>query len=190
MSFTEKGCPDSDELQRLGTTADQHGPSGPVQDAGHLPAAVGHVGRRRLSAPSGNLQTSKVTYKAVPVMIYGPGNLGRTGIYTNTNLNFSQTFRLPHGMRVTAQFNITNLFDQDFTTRSFTAPWRDALIMPNDGGHAHAPGRSSPASTRPRSRRHGSPRAAARLGRPDPRYGMDSGYRGARSARFYVRLQF
>ena len=47
---------------------------------------------------NGNLQTSSISYKAVPVQVYGPGDLGRVEFYTNTDLNFSQTFRFPKGM--------------------------------------------------------------------------------------------
>ena len=50
-------------------------------------------------------------------MIYGPGDLGRTAIYTNTDLNFSQTFRHPEVRHARhAQFDVVNLFDQDFAT--------------------------------------------------------------------------
>jgi hypothetical protein len=54
--------------------------------------------------------------------------------YTNTDLNFSQTFRFKHGTNFTLQFQILNLFDQDFSTRTTTSISRDALVLGNDPG--------------------------------------------------------
>ena len=131
-----------------------------------------------------------MTYKGVPVMIYGPGDLGRTGIYTNTDLNFSQTFRLPKGMRLTVQFQIINLFDQDFTTRGVHARrgatrWCCRTTRGTLNAGPFFNGFDAAAAQAARFAASGST-----LGPPDPRFGMDDSFRGARTARFYVKLQF
>ena len=122
------------------------------------------------------------------MQIYGPGDMGRMDFYTNTDLNFSQTFRFQKGMRFTLQFLILNLFDQDFTTDATTTS-RDALVLGNDSRTLDAgpffDGFDAAAAQAARFAASGST-----LGRPDPRFGMDDSFRGARTARFYVKLQF
>ena len=71
----------------------------------------------------------------------------------------------------------------------FTTPWRDALVLPNDAGTLNAGpffnGFDAAAAQAARFAASGST-----LGRPDPRFGMNDSFRGARTARFYVKLQF
>jgi hypothetical protein len=189
MSFTETGCPDFNNCGNLaiGSISTERPVQFKMQGTYMLP--WGTAAGVTVSAFSGNLQTTSVTYKAVPVMLYGPGDLGRTGPYSNTDLNFSQSFNLPKGMRLTAQFVVVNVFDQDFTTSLSTAGWRDSLIIPGDGGTLNAgPFFAGFSAAEVQAARFAS--SGGTTGRPDPRYGMDSGYRGPRSARFYVRLQF
>ncbi len=131
MSFTEKGCPaitDCSGLENYGRISTDRPFQFKLQGTYLLPWGTS-MGVNFI-AQSGNLQTSTISYKAVPVMIYNAGNMGRTDSYTNTDLNFSQTFTLPKNLRMTAQFNITNLFDQGFVTTIFTSPWRDVLVIP------------------------------------------------------------
>lgn len=189
MSFTEKGCPDRvncEEGVNDGRISTDRPFQFKLQSTYILP--WGTSAGVDFQAFSGNLQTSTVSYKAVPVMIYGPGNLGRTKTYTNTNLNFSQTFRLPKGIRTTLQFQITNLFDQDFTTVLFTSPWRDSLVIPGDAGTFAAGPFFDGFNTRNVQAARNA--ANANTGRPDPRFNLPSGFRGERTARFYVKFQF
>jgi hypothetical protein len=198
MSFTEKGCPtlaqsnDCNAYSNYGLIATDRPVQFKLQGTYLLP--WGTSAGVDYSAFSGNLQTTTVSYKAVPVMIYGPGNVGRTGVYSNTNLNFSQTFRIPHGMRLTAQFNITNLFDQDFASRLFTAPWRDAFTLVNQAGVVQDT--CTTCSTvffqgfDTKQIMAWKNALNAGTGRPDSRYGLADQFRGARTARFYFRLSF
>ncbi len=139
-------------------------------------------------AQSGNLQTSTVSYKGVPVMIYAPGNLARTTTYTNTDINFAHTLRLFRGKRVTLQLNVTNLFDQDFTSRLFTSPWRDALVIPGDNCTLCAAPFFAGFDTRALQAARNA--ATPNVGRPDPRFNLPDQYRGERSARLFAKFVF
>jgi hypothetical protein len=148
---------------------------------------------------NGNLQTTSITYRQVPVMVYGPGDLGRTPFYTNTDLNFSQVFRMKRGMSATVQFQILNLFDQDFTTAVNTSVSRDALVLPNDAGTLNAGpffnGFDLATMLTQRNTCTGAwaPPVSCTVGataRANQLYNLDSSFRGARSARFYIRFAF
>jgi hypothetical protein len=189
MSYTEQGCPtreNCNDLANYGLISTDRPIVFKLRGTYILPWGTSFG--VDFNAQSGNLQTTTVSYKSVPVMVYGPGNLDRTGIYNNTNLNFSHSFRLPRNMRITAQFNVTNLFDQDFGTRLFTNRWRDSLVIPGDNCTLCADpffnGFDTAAVQAARNA------ANANTGRLDPRFGMTDQYRGARSARFYLRFQF
>ena len=71
---------------------------------------------------------------------------------------------------------------------SFTTPWRDALVLPNDGGTLNAgpffDGFDAAAVQAARNA------AAPNTGRVDPRFGLPDGFRDARRARLYVRFNF
>ena len=191
MSFTEEGCPDYVNCE-AGLIDGLISTDRPIQFKlqGTYMLPWGTAAGVTFSAFNGNLQTSSVSYKSVPVMLYGQSDLGRTPLYNNTDLNFSQSFDIPKSrFRVTAQFVIVNVFDQDFPTAIFTSPWRDSLVLPNDGGTLNAgPFFAGFDAAAVQAARFAASNGT--LGRPDPRYGLDSSYRGARSARFYVRLQF
>ena len=147
---------------------------------------------------NGNLQTTSISYKGVPVQIYGPGDLGRMDFYSNTDLNFSQTFRFKKGMNATLQFQILNLFDQSFETTTTTGISRDALVLGNDSGTLDAgpffDGFVLQDKLNQRFNCQGvfatSSCVVGAAGRPNQLYGYTSGFRGPRSARFYVRFAF
>ncbi len=212
MSFTEKGCPahlsavsGGQDIGGVncgaGTANGLISTSRPMQFKlqGTYMLPWGTAAGVTFQAFNGNLQTTSISYKGVPVQIYGPGDLGRTDFYTNTDLNFSQVFRLKRGMSATLQFQIFNLFDQDFTTTKNTAISRDALVLPNDAGTLNGgpffSGFDLATMLQQRNTCTGAfappvtctPGAA---GRPNQLYGLDSGFRGPRSARFYVRFAF
>jgi TonB dependent receptor/Carboxypeptidase regulatory-like domain len=78
------------------------------------------------SAASGTFQQSTVTYKSVPVFDVARGNLGRTPVYSFTDLLFQQDVRFG-GTRINLGLNIDNLFDQDTVTRLFQTRYRDQI---------------------------------------------------------------
>jgi hypothetical protein len=131
-----------------------------------------------LVASSGLLNTTSVTYKGVPVFVYGRGDMGRSPMFSQTDLNFTQNFKLPRNMNVLVQFNIDNLFDQDTELTQFATRYRDQLVLPNDtvffGGFdtaARVAAMTTPA-------------------RPDDRYGKANSFLGARSARLFAKFTF
>jgi outer membrane receptor protein involved in Fe transport len=136
-------------------------------------------------ANSGLLQTTSMNYKSVPVPVEGYGDLGRTPFFSQTNLLFSHTFRLPRGMQLNAQLNVNNLFDQDTVTAFDTTPYLTGnLAFPNDQAFfAGFDYRAVMAAINA---------ATPSVGNPDPRYGSGLGtsFQGARSVRFYARFTF
>lgn len=127
---------------------------------------------------SGLLNTTSVTYKGVPVFVYGRGDMGRSPFFTETNLNFTQSFKLPRNIRILAQFTIDNLFDQKTELTAFATAYRDALVLANDAAFfAGFDTKSAMANRTP-------------VGRPDARYGQANSFQGARTARLSVKLTF
>jgi len=119
-----------------------------------------------------------VTYKGVPVFVYGRGDLGRSPVYTQTDLNFTQSISLPRNMRLNVQFNIDNLFDQMTETGKAVAQYRDALVLSSDAEFFGGFDTVSKMATR-------SP-----VGRPNATYNQASSFQGARSARISLKLTF
>ena len=189
MSFTEKGCPaitDATESLNYGRISTDRPFQLKLQGTYIMPWGTSFG--VNFIAQSGNLQTSTVSYKSVPVMIYGPGNLGRATTYTNTDINFAHTLRVWKGNRFTLQLNITNLFDQDFVTTLFTSPWRDPLVIPGDNCTLCAAPFFAGFDTRAVMAARNA--AAPNTGRPDPRYSLPNGYRGERVARLFLKYVF
>ncbi len=77
-------------------------------------------------AASGTVQQSTVTYKSVPVFDESRGNLGRTPIFSQTDLAVQHDLRFK-GQKINVGINVLNLFDQDTVTREFTTRYRDAV---------------------------------------------------------------
>jgi outer membrane receptor for Fe3+-dicitrate len=126
---------------------------------------------------SGTPQTSTVTFKSVPVYAYGRGDLGRTPVYSNTDLSIYHTFRLPGRSQVQLYLNVFNLFDQDTVSRYFTGRYRDALSGLTDATFFQ--GFNEAALV-----------AANGKIRPDPRFGLPDQYLGARSMRLQAKFSF
>jgi outer membrane receptor protein involved in Fe transport len=190
MSFTEKGCPAITECAADGLNYGRISTDRPFQLKlqGTYVMPWGTSVGVNFIAQSGNLQTSTVSYKAVPVMIYGPGNLGRTTTYTNTDLNFAHTLRVWKGDRLTLQLNITNLFDQDFISRLFTSPWRDSLVIPGDNCTLCAAPFFAGFDTRAVQATRNA--ATPNVSRPDPRFSLPDQYRAERTARIFLKYVF
>jgi len=146
---------------------------------------------------SGQPQSTTVTYKAVPVFVYGRNDLGRSAALSYVNLNFQQAFRLRGGRSVTASLNLDNLFDQMTITAVTQTAYRDTLTFPQcSSGTATQntlcadrvffAGFSTPAAMA------ADQAANINTGRPNALYGLptSSGYQSARSARFQVKFSF
>ena len=145
---------------------------------------------------SGLLQTTSINYQSVPVPVYGYGDLGRTPMWSQTNLLFGHTFNLPGRTRVNLQLNVDNLFDQDTVTLFDTTPYLT--------GNLSFPGERRPDGTTdfsaffagfdPAAVMAALHAATPTLANPDPRYGnrqgVTNGFQGARSVRVYARFAF
>jgi Carboxypeptidase regulatory-like domain/TonB dependent receptor len=129
-------------------------------------------------AQSGLLNTTSVTYKGVPVFVFGRGDMGRSPMVNYTDLNFTQNFKLPRNMNVQLQFNIDNLFDQDTELTKFATKYRDALVLPSDA--VFFAGFDTTARVA----------AMATPARPNDQYGKANSFLGARSARFQAKFSF
>ncbi len=115
---------------------------------------------------SGTPQSSTFTFKSVPVYDHGRNNMGRTPVYSNTNLFLQHDVRLPGRSRLNIGLNITNLFDQDTVTRYFTTRYRDQISGLTDAQFFQ--GFDSAALVASRSSI-----------RPDPRFGQPDQYQVA-----------
>lgn len=143
---------------------------------------------------SGLLHTTSLNYQSVPVPVYGYGDLGRTPTFSQTNLLFGHTFRLPGNTRFNVQLNVENLFDQDTVTAYDTTPYLS--------GNLSFPGERRPDGTidyshffngfDPRAVMAAINAATPTIANPDPRYGSGLGtsFQGPRAVRLYARFQF
>jgi hypothetical protein len=132
-----------------------------------------------------------VSYKTVPVFVYGRGDLGRTPSLTQIDINVQHQFRLPRRMRLTVQMQVNNVFDQDTVTGKDATPYRtNSFVLPGDGndnGAAFFNGFDVKAIQAARAAASG---ATSTVGKPDPQYGMANAFQGARDARVYFRFTF
>jgi hypothetical protein len=115
--------------------------------------------------------------------------------FSYVNLNFQQEVRLPKNLRATVSFNIENLFDQMTATSIGTTPFRDALNFNQCSGGTAAANRLCAdraffAGFDTRAIMAAQNAANPNSGRPNALYKLDSGYQGARSARFQFKLTF
>jgi outer membrane receptor protein involved in Fe transport len=127
-------------------------------------------------AASGTLQQSTVTYKSVPVFDEARGNLGRTPVFSQTDLLFQHELRMPGQTRLNVGVNVINLFDQETETRVFQARLRDQIAGINDAQFFQGFDWSALAQSRNL--------------RPDPRFNLTDQYLNARSIRVQARFSF
>jgi outer membrane receptor protein involved in Fe transport len=125
---------------------------------------------------SGTPQQSQVTYKSVPVYFAGRNDIGRTPIYSNTNLGVYYALRVGGAREVQLMLNVVNLFDQDTVTRIFGTRWRDPLSGVSDAGFFQGFDTVALAT-------------AAKL-RPDARYLLPDQYQSPRSVRVEAKFRF
>ncbi len=136
-------------------------------------------------AMSGTLNSSTVTYQSVPVYYNGRGDLGRTPMINQTDLNVLHDFKIKGSTKLSLQANISNVFDQQTVTQIAFAAYRDALVIP---------GFSSPGAAFFQSGGFDTVSIqAARLpasGRPDPRYKLPNTYQAPRAIRVMAKISF
>jgi len=148
-----------------------------------------------IDVESGNPQSSTVTFTGVPVFVYGRNDLGYSPMYSYTNLNFQQEFKMPKGTAIMVALNIENLFDQMAVTTFSTSPYRDALTFPQCAGLTGTTGSTCSNNAFFAGFDTAAVMAAVNAktpttGRPDPRYKLASGYQNFRTARLQVRFRF
>lgn len=127
-------------------------------------------------AASGTPQQSTVTYKSVPVFDDGRGNLGRSPMFTRTDVLLQHDFRLANFGRLNVGLNVINLFDQDTVTRVFQTRYRDAVAGVNDAEFLNGFNLAAIAQERGL--------------RPDPRFSLPDQFLGARTIRIQAKLSF
>jgi outer membrane receptor protein involved in Fe transport len=125
---------------------------------------------------SGLPQQQQVTIQGVPVFNLGRNSMGRTPTFSQTDLNIMQDVRLFGGTRVTLEMNIDNVFDQDIVTAVINTPYRDAIPVSPAAFFAGFDADAIAAAT-PSIRR-------------DPRFGLASGFQGAREIRVAAKFRF
>jgi outer membrane receptor protein involved in Fe transport len=133
---------------------------------------------------SGTPQGSTLTYKSVPVFDDGRINMGRSPVFSNTNLFVQHDVPFPGRTRLNVGLNVTNLFDQEIATRFFTARYRDAMAGITDAQFFQ--GFDSAAIV---AARLATPSTSDDI-RPDARFGQSDQFQGARSFRVQAKFIF
>jgi hypothetical protein len=125
---------------------------------------------------SGTPMSSQVTIKGVPVFYRDRGDLGRTPVYSKTDLLLQQTFHVLGQRIVNLQVNVLNLFDQDAVVNRNITPYRDTLPVSDvqffSGFDGDAIARATPSI------------------RVDPRFGQASLFQTRRTATILAKFTF
>jgi hypothetical protein len=77
---------------------------------------------------SGTPDSTSVIYLSAPTFPFGRGDLGRTPVYSQTDLTLTHSFRLTKGTNLRFEANIRNLFDQDAVISRVTQINRSGAI--------------------------------------------------------------
>ena len=128
-------------------------------------------------AGSGQPLSSQVTVVGVPVYYLGRGNLGRSPVFSQTDLQVQHGFRLPGHTRIDVSANILNVFDQATFTNVQNTPYRDAIPISSTTGFFNGFDADAIAAATPTIRK-------------DARYKQASAFEGARSIRLNARFTF
>ncbi len=126
---------------------------------------------------SGTPQSSTISFKSVPVFAYGRGDMGRTPVFSSTDLSLWQTISLPGKTHVMLGLNVFNLFDQDTVTRLFTTRYRDNIPGLTDETFFRGFDSAAIAAANPNVR-------------PDARFGQPDQFQGARTFRLQAKFTF
>jgi len=78
---------------------------------------------------SGTPLTTQASQLGIPFYPYGRGDLGRTPVFSQTDLYLQHEFRLPGEKRVQVSFNVMNLFDQKAPVTRIVTPYASGLNM-------------------------------------------------------------
>jgi outer membrane receptor protein involved in Fe transport len=124
---------------------------------------------------SGTPLQTQTNVKNVPVYISGRGDLGRTPVFSQTDLNVSHVVRFG-GKSIVLMANVLNLFDQEIMTNIFNTKYRDNLNITDAAFFA---GFNADAIA-----------AANTSIRPDPRYGLANTWQGPRAVRVQAKFMF
>ena len=115
--------------RRVRPAADRS-PAG-VQGAGLVSFRFGTtIGGNYLLQSGTPLQTQMNHLSGIFFYPFGRGDLGRTPVYSQTDLLVQHTLNLPRGTRLNASINVENLFDQDTITSIFPTVYRDNINIP------------------------------------------------------------
>ena len=121
------------------------------------------------------LQTQMNHLSGIFFFPFGRGDLGRTPVYSQTDLLAQHTLRTFGNYRVNVNANITNLFDQDIVTGVFTQPYRDNINLSfTDFFKGFDPAAY----------------AAANKLRNDARFRLSNAYEGRRAIRLNAKILF
>jgi outer membrane receptor protein involved in Fe transport len=129
-------------------------------------------------AESGTPLQTEMRQKNIPFFPFGRGDLGRTPVYSRTDLFLQHDVRLWGGHKINLGLNIENLFDQDTVTRTYTLPYRDTF---NVSDQVFFSGTFDPVALAT---------AAPGTYRPDARFGLADQYQARREMRLQVRYTF
>jgi hypothetical protein len=124
---------------------------------------------------SGTPQSTVADEKGMSFFPYGRGDLGRSPVFSRTDLRVQQELRIGR-TRLAAGVDFINLFDQDGVTKIFTRPYRDGFNLDDPvffaGFDPEAVVAATPGFLR------------------DARYGMANAFQSRREIRVQVRFTF
>jgi hypothetical protein len=167
---------------------------------------------------SGTPQSTLISF-IVPIFLNGRGDMGRTPMYSQTDINVAHRYRFGRDNKyaIEANLNINNLWDQKTVTSYFTTIGNKSVysFLANynygctsgdfpcllnkfnsgalyDAIVANMNTNTAMTDPRPTSSTNPAPRNATPINRNalDQRYGMESGYQGPRGVRFGFRFFF
>lgn len=146
---------------------------------------------------SGTPQSTMVGF-VVPLFLNERGDLGRTPMYTQTDLNISHKYKFGRDNRFTiaADLNILNLLDEKNVT-SLQTTYSAATASPSTFGLSEVAGANAWTAGSLRTNLLGyiegtynCPTAGTCLNRKNTSFGLANGYQGPRSVRFGLRFFF
>jgi outer membrane receptor protein involved in Fe transport len=126
---------------------------------------------------SGTPMSSTISFKSVPVFPFGRGDMGRTPVFSSTDLLIGHTFLLPGTTALNVNLNVFNLFDQDTITRYRTSRYRDDLPDLTDATFFQGFDSIAIANANPDIR-------------PDPRFALADQWQGERTMRVQAKFMF
>jgi hypothetical protein len=122
----------------------------------------------------------------IPIFVNGRGDLGRTPIFSNTDLSLSHEFKVAEGKKLRLEFNFQNLFNQRISQYSYPFYNRyrtrsSGITMSNVDLRKGYDWQALLAAT---------PDAAKTTGAKDPRFGLADNYGAGFAGRFGVKFTF